>query len=328
MDVKAINGEFNMASVATWNLVNIARRVISSPENAVNFSIQNGLLPRSKQCPFCHNSLKLTRSRAGSMSMRFYCPLRSCSGYKKTYSFTRGTWFERVKLNWEQVIIFTYCFSEGITEYEKIRNECNLNGMQSLSNDTISSWLNFCRETCLEYFIRQKGPLIGGHGREVQIDESLFGKRKYHRGRRVDHNWILGGICTETDEIFLSFIPDNKKTSDQLIPMIENNVRPGTTIVTDEWRSYRRLTSLGWTHYRVNHSKFFVHPRTRRHTQRIESLWSAVKRSFNSRGPKHKNLMLKFGEYLWRRSLRRAGRKPNFLAFLQAIRTVYPPHQF
>ena len=28
----------------------------------------------------------------------------------------------------------------------------------------------------------------------MEIDESKFGKRKYHRGRSVDGHWVFGGI--------------------------------------------------------------------------------------------------------------------------------------
>ena len=32
----------------------------------------------------------------------------------------------------------------------------------------------------------------------VEIDESLFGKRKYNRERLCNGQWVLGGICVET----------------------------------------------------------------------------------------------------------------------------------
>ena len=41
-----------------------------------------------------------------------------------------------------------------------------------------------------DYFIENKQPL-GGEGEEVEIDESKFGKRKYHRGHRVEGQWAL-----------------------------------------------------------------------------------------------------------------------------------------
>lgn len=38
----------------------------------------------------------------------------------------------------------------------------------------------------------------GGPGRTVEIDESKFGKRKYHQGKSEDSVWALGGIERET----------------------------------------------------------------------------------------------------------------------------------
>ena len=34
---------------------------------------------------------------------------------------------------------------------------------------------------------------IGGNGIEVEIDESKFGKQKYHRGHKVEGQWVFGG---------------------------------------------------------------------------------------------------------------------------------------
>ena len=46
-------------------------------------------------------------------------------------------------------------------------------------------WYNFVRDICTEYFLAHPA-VISGPGVEVEIDESIFGKRKYNRGRVVD----------------------------------------------------------------------------------------------------------------------------------------------
>ena len=52
---------------------------------------------------------------------------------------------------------------------------------------------NFFRDVCGQYFLDH--PIsIGGPGKVVKIDESKFGKRKYHCGRHVDGHWVFGGI--------------------------------------------------------------------------------------------------------------------------------------
>jgi len=38
-------------------------------------------------------------------------------------------------------------------------------------------------------------------GLTVKVDKSKFGKRKY-KGRLVEGQWVIGGICRETGDIF------------------------------------------------------------------------------------------------------------------------------
>ena len=58
------------------------------------------------------------------------------------------------------------------------------------SNSTIVDYYNFAREVCV-CVLEKDSEQIGGPGKIVEIDESKFGKRKYHRGRRVDGSGCL-----------------------------------------------------------------------------------------------------------------------------------------
>lgn len=69
-----------------------------------------------------------------------------------------------------------------------------------------------------------------------------------------------------------------KRSRNPLIPLVVKLVRPGTLIISDEWRAYRgALTNLGYTHITVNHSRWFVDPVTGAHTQQLERAWLTYK---------------------------------------------------
>ena len=61
-----------------------------------------------------------------------------------------------------------------------------------LTNKTVIEWSTFLRECCVSTII-DASEAIGGNGVEVEIDESKFGKRKYHRSHRVEGQWVFGG---------------------------------------------------------------------------------------------------------------------------------------
>ena len=121
-----------------------------------------------------------------------------------------------------------------------------------------------------------RGP-IGGVGHIVEIDESKIGHRKAHAGRIVEGQWVIGMIDRDTKEIRIEICPNNLRNAQTLLPIIENHVLPGTTIITDEWRAYNNLPQLGFPHQTVNHTLHFVDPVTHAHTQNIESSWRAMK---------------------------------------------------
>jgi hypothetical protein len=50
----------------------------------------------------------------------------------------------------------------------------------STSKNTMVDWYNFCRDICVKTFESHDFPKIDGVGKIVDIDESKFGKRKFH----------------------------------------------------------------------------------------------------------------------------------------------------
>ena len=101
---------------------------------------------------------------------------------------------------------------------------------------------------------------IGGLGHIVEIDESLFSRRKYNRGRIVREQWIFGGYDPATKEGFLLSVP--RRNAATLMPLIIQWVRPGTEIWSDMWGAYNGIVGQGFQHDVVNHQYNFVDPNT------------------------------------------------------------------
>jgi hypothetical protein len=63
----------------------------------------------------------------------------------------------------------------------------------SFNSNTITTFTSHFRQLVSES-LEDDDSIIGGGGVVIEIDESKLGKRKYHRGHRVDGIWVLGGI--------------------------------------------------------------------------------------------------------------------------------------
>ena len=154
-----------------------------------------------------------------------------------------------------------------------------------LTAKTLVDWNNFMREICSNYVQDHLAP-IGGRGKIVEIDESLFFKTKYNRGRRREKNWVFGG-CERGNSKNCFFVCVENRNRHTLIPLIKKHILPGSVIVSDEWAAYNGISSVAgfdYVHWKVNHSLNFVNPSNQdAHTQTIESCWGRLKKVYRIR---------------------------------------------
>ena len=100
-------------------------------------------------------------------------------------------------------------------------------------------WYNNIRDVCAQHFI--DNPVqIGGPGVKVDIDESKFGRRKYHRGSMVER--VFGGTERLTGNSFL--VEVEHTDTDTLIPIIKKFIRPGSIIYSSKSRAYSGIESI------------------------------------------------------------------------------------
>lgn len=239
------------------------------------------------------------------------CSNSSCN--KKT-SIRDGSWFAKSHLTLSQIIKLTYYWvyklpAEFVTRELKIGSE-----------HTLVDWYMFARDVCMN-IVQADNEVIGGVGKEVEIDESKFGKRKFHRGRRVDGVWVFGGIERGSKKCFMEIVTDRSAAT--LIPIIKKYIKPGTLILSDCWKAYSSLQSEGYLHLTVNHSIEFKNKDTGACTNLIESTWNAVKKSFPKTGTQKQLYDSYLVEYIIRKKYLN-DESDKFCKFLELIKRVYP----
>ena len=182
------------------------------------------LLSDQKVCLKCNCALKICKIKERYF---FYC--KRCRS--RTTCTPKGLFLHNVRLKYNTCLKLMFLFLVNVrsTQIQKILG---------LSKRTVIDWYNFCREVCF-LDIKSRIKKIGGYGKHVEIDESVFGKRKYNKGRFRDGQWVIGGIERESGECFFETI--ERRDSKSLLEVIKRNVELHTTIITDEWKGYKGL---------------------------------------------------------------------------------------
>ncbi|KAG2191777.1 hypothetical protein INT47_004040 [Mucor saturninus] len=162
----------------------------------------------------------------------------------------------------------------------------------------------------------------------IQIDESIFGKRKNHRGRRVEFR-VFGMVeALVPEDTPLDYRYTDNRLGATLLPLLFRYCKAGSIVRSDGWRGYEGLHNKEtaavanfqanglhfYAHQLVNHSEGFatvdqVEPNPHVsgtplsgmiHTNIIESLWRDLKVFIKPRNRNSRDCAGKLLEYLWR----------------------------
>ena len=134
----------------------------------------------------------------------------------------------------------------------------------------------------------------------VEIDEYLVAKIKYHRGSGLKRN--LTGLKYD-------------------------HVKPRTMIVSDSWRSQKKLKDFDFDfdHKTVNHSYNFVDPDSGTHTNKIKGFWRQANRKIKDiNGCSRAHLQSYIDEFVWRMN-NGYSRVDAYDSILDQIGHVYSP---
>ncbi|CEF61423.1 Hypothetical protein SRAE_0000054700 [Strongyloides ratti] len=99
-----------------------------------------------------------------------------------------------------------------------------------LNASTVVAWNSYLKEVCL-YMEKKEENKIGGKRLTVEVDETLFSRRKYNCGRILPQQWCFGEICRETKECFVG--PVANRASETLMKVLKRRVLPETLIISD-----------------------------------------------------------------------------------------------
>uniref|UniRef100_A0A5S6QTA3 PiggyBac transposable element-derived protein domain-containing protein n=1 Tax=Trichuris muris TaxID=70415 RepID=A0A5S6QTA3_TRIMR len=73
-------------------------------------------------------------------------------------------------------------------------------------NDMAGVRLNAAMRRVTEEWLLKNPVPVGGSGLTVEVDESLFSKRKYNRVQVLPQAWVVGGVCRERCHCFLAVL--------------------------------------------------------------------------------------------------------------------------
>ena len=166
---------------------------------------------------------------------------------------------------------------------------------------------------------------LGGDGKIVEIDESMFAKVKHFKGKDLQRRqlWVFGMKERESGRCWLQIV--KARDAATLLHIIYRRTLPKTIIYSDLWKAYSGITKIGksFKHLSVNHSLNFKDPITGVHTNGIESIWRVAKMKIKQVGGiRRGHIQPYIHEFLWQQEIKCRG-EDRFLAILNAIKNIF-----
>ena len=282
----------------------------------LEFLAKNKLIKNSNRCGTCNGDFHLNAYEQSGDGFRWYCKT-----WKKRKSIREGSFFKESRMSLHSIIVIMYCWARDIPQ----KNACEEAG--GASPRTIVDWYNFCRDICAQWL--ENNPMeIGGLTENgdsivVEIDESKFFHRKYHRGQWRQGHWVFGGIESQSRKCFLVEVPDRRRET--LEEKIRQFILPGTHIISDGWPSYTNIEGIDggvYSHQVIIHEQNFVDSDDNAiHTQNVENLWMRVKRKLRRQFGTSDLLFTSYlHEFMWRGRFKDI---PIFSALIICINQFY-----
>lgn len=240
-------------------------------EEINNYLFQEGFIHREQICEgSCKQQLKYVKCSTFTEQYCWRCSLAGCSKFQQRTSIRKNSFFENFSIDCKTVFKIL------------LRWSCKQQQHSILQSINVSKpTFRKIKEKLNEKMkvANENGRKLGGPGTIVQADETMMNfKCKSHRGRSPENR--TDALCIvecnpKITRCWAEIIEDKRATT--IIPILFNRVVPGSTVHTDEHKSYKALSRVGFVHSSVCHKFCFVDRETGIHTQHVESFNNALK---------------------------------------------------
>ena len=223
--------------------------------------------------PICHHC-------GHDKAYRFSDGIRfKCAKCRKPFTVRQGTIFEDSKVplrKWFIAIYLVTAHKKGISSHQLARD---------ISVTQRTAWFMLQR-------IRHKLGVDNDPNEElegvVEVDETFVGgknknrhynkKVKNSQGRSFKDKTPVLGMMQRDGKVKTVVIPNTQ--GDIIQPILQQVVKEGSTVITDEWMAYKGLDKQ-YTHHVVNHGSGQYAIGKLIHTNTIEGFWAWLKRAYN-----------------------------------------------
>lgn len=185
-----------------------------------------------------------------------------CSKCRFSFREFTGTYLERIKIPYNQLIYLIHLFVLGVPAFRIAK-------LSSTSKNTIERMFRLFRQAIYENSLNNLQELSG----ELELDETMFGGyRKGKRGWGAAGKQIVFGIYQRNGRVIV--FPVSNRKAETLIPLIKKHTKRGSVYYTDEYEGYVSLVFRG-KHIRITKKK--GQPVGENNLNGLEGFWSYAK---------------------------------------------------